>query len=96
MRRLVATIALACLSWPAYPASAEPPDDAFRLKVLQEQDDGQWHGRQHWLYDDENQPQTDAMASNPPDCTEYRIRVPKTDAAKTGAGSEIKRVQKCD
>ena len=101
MRRLIAAIAFACLScacltWPAHAASAEPPDDAFRHKILEERGDGQWHGRQHWLYDEENQPQTNAMASNPSDCTEYRIRVPKTDASKTDAGTEIKRVQKCD
>jgi hypothetical protein len=96
MRRLFAVIALACLPWSAYAASAEPPDDAFRHKVLEERADGQWHGRQHWLYDDENQPQTNATASNPSDCAEYRIRVPKSDAAKAEAGTEIKRVQKCD
>jgi hypothetical protein len=96
MRRLFAAITLVCLSWPAYAASAEPPDDAFRLKVLEERDDGQWYGRQHWLYDEENQPQTNAMASDSSDCTEYRIRVPKTGAAKADAGTEIKRVQKCD
>ena len=96
MRRLFAAIVLACLSWPSFAASAEPPDDAFRLKVLEERDDGQWHGRQHWLYDKQNQPQTNAMASDESDCMEYRIRVPKSDAAKTEAGTEIKRVQKCD
>ena len=104
MRRLVAAIAFAGLSWlvswpvswPAHAASAEPPDDAFRFKVLEERDNGQWHGRQHWLYDEENQPQTNAMASNPSDCTEYRIRVPKVDASKSDGSSEIKRVRKCD
>ena len=95
MRRLIAAIAFACMSWPvfwpAHAAMAEPPDDAFRLKVLEERGDGQWHGRQHWLYDDQNQPQTNAMASNPSDCTEYRIRVPRSDASKSDAGTEIKR-----
>lgn len=96
MRRLAVASALACLSWTAswtaHAATIEPPDSDFRLKVLEERDDGQWHGHhQHWLYDQENQPETNATASNPQDCTEYRVRVPKA-----GAGTEIKRTQKCD
>ena len=91
MRRLAIAISLAGLSFAAHAATAEPPDDALRSKVLEERDDGQWHGHQNWLYDKENQPETNAAASNPPDCAEYRIRVPKADA-----GTEIKRIQKCD
>jgi hypothetical protein len=90
MRQLIIAIASACLSWTAHAAATEPPDDHFRFKVLEEPDDGQWHGRQHWLYDEENQPETNAAASNPSDCMEYRIRVPKANA-----GTEIKRTWKC-
>ena len=87
-----AALLLAALSVAAHAATAEPPDHALSSKVLEERDDGQWHGHRNWLYDAENQPETDATASNPPDCAEYRIRVPKA----AGAGTEIKRTHKCD
>ncbi len=90
MRPLALSMVFVCAAWTAHAASTEPPDE-FHVKVLEERADGQWHGRQHWLYDEESQPQTDARASKTPDCTDYRIRVPKA-----GAGTEIKRIQKCD
>lgn len=93
MRRLVVAIALAGGAWTAHAATIEPPDNDFRLKVLEERDDGQWHGHQHWLYDKENQPETNATASKPEDCAEYRVRAPKTG---DGTGSEIKHTQKCE
>ena len=100
MRRLVFALALVGWSATAYAATIEPPQDVFRLKVLEEQGDGQWYGHRHWLYDKENQPQssqpqTDATASRPSDCAEYRVRVPKAGAG-AGTGTEIKRTEKCD
>jgi hypothetical protein len=89
MRRLAVAIALLGLSWNSHAATIEPPNDDMRLKVLEDRGDGQWHGHQHWLYDEENQ--TDAKASKPSDCTEYRIRVPRA----SGVGTEIKRIEKC-
>ena len=98
MRRLALALTLAGFSATAHAATIEPPQDVFRLKVLEEQGDGQWYGHQHWLYDEENQPQTsqpqtNAAASNPSDCAEYRVRVPN---AGTGTGTEIKRTEKCE
>jgi len=90
MRRLAVAIGLAGVACAAHAATIEPPRDDFRL--LEERGDGQWHGHQHWLYDEQNQPETNAAASKPEDCTEYRVRVPKA----AGVGTEIKRTQKCE
>jgi hypothetical protein len=92
MRRLAVAIGLAGVACTAHAATIEQPQDDFRLKILEERADGQWHGHQHWLYDEQNQPETNATASKPEDCTEYRVRVPKA----AGAGTEIKRTQKCE
>jgi hypothetical protein len=91
MRRLALAIALAGATSTAHAATIEPPQDRLHLKVLEESGDGQWHGHQHWLYDEDNQPETDAKASKPSDCTQYRIRVPRA----SGVGTEIKRIEKC-
>ncbi|WP_157100148.1 hypothetical protein [Rhodoplanes sp. Z2-YC6860] len=91
MRRPAVAIALLGLSWNAHAATIEPPNEGIGLKILEERDDGQWHGHQHWLYDEQNQPETNAAASKPADCAEYRIRVPTA----SGAGTEIKRIEKC-
>jgi len=93
MRASVLGIAIVCLIPAACGAAAQEHEASDELRIEAAQDRGidQWRGRQHWLYDQDHQPETTASAPRTENCGEYRVRMPRA-----GGGSEVKRVQKCD
>ena len=81
--------------WLAAPAlSAQLQDEAaeaLRIEALQNAEGENWKGRQHYLYDDEYQPETVGAAPRVKECTEEAVRMPRSDGKTT-----IKRIKRCD
>ena len=96
MRALPLACAVVCLApaiCSAAPLQREPSDE---LQIEAAQDRGiegieRGPSHQHWLYDEQNQPETNALARREEGCSEYRVRTPRA-----GGGSDIKRMEKCD
>ena len=84
---------LALLS--AAPALSAPEQDnaaeVLRAESLQNTGRNNWKGRQHYLYDDEYQPETDGATPHIKGCTEEAVRMQRSDGKST-----IKRINRCD
>ena len=88
---LVSTLFLS-LAAPAL--SAQVQDDsveALRIEALQNEGHENWKGRQHYLYDDEYRPETDAAGPGIKGCSEEAVRIQRPDGKST-----IKRINRCD
>ena len=93
MRALTLAVALVCCGSAiggAQPRQNETQDE-LQIEAAQDRGIDRWQGRQHWLYDQDNQPETNALARREEGCSEYRVRTPRA-----GGGSDIKRMEKCD
>jgi len=79
----------------AAPALSAPEHDnaaeVLRAEALQKAGRDNWKGRQHYLYDDENRPETDGMAPHIKGCMEEAVRMQRSDGKST-----IKRINRCD
>jgi len=62
-------------------------DERLRNEAIQNQETGV--RRQHWLYDEENRPQTTGAAPQQP-CRDARVRVPRGDGT-----TAVARIDKC-
>ena len=93
MRALTLAVALVCCASATSSAAPLQRESSNELQIEAAQDRGidRWQGRQHWLYDQDNQPETNALARREEGCSEYRVRTPRA-----GGGSDIKRMEKCD
>ena len=93
MRALPLICALVCCA-PAICSAAPLQRESWdELQIEAAQDRGIERGprHQHWLYDEQNQPETNALARREQGCSEYRVRTPRA-----AGGSDIKRMEKCD
>jgi hypothetical protein len=74
--------------------SAQVQDDgaeALRIEALQDAGHENWKGRQHYLYDDEYQPETSGAAPSAKECTAETVRIKRSDGRTI-----VKRVSRCD
>lgn len=93
--RALCGFAVAC-AFLTSPVSANPvpatADDAALLQIEALQD--RWQGRQHFLYDDENQPRPDTVGHAPLDargCAQQPVRLKRSDGITV-----VRRLKRCD
>ena len=102
MRTTILGVCTACvLLASSFPAAAAPTDadDAALLNIeaLGDRGPDRWQGRQHYLYDDENQPDTPNAAtvgSAPSDartCASEPARLRRSDGTTV-----VRRIRRCD
>ena len=92
MRAFLASALAVSLAGPAL--SAQVQDDAAEalgIEALQDAGHENWKGRQHYLYDDEYQPETSGTAPSAKECTAETVRIKRSDGKTI-----IKRVSRCD
>ena len=98
MKILAVSLVVAWCVMPLPAMAAEDNNPAERVGAGQSQDDGDHnHRRQHFLYDSEYQPNTDALASRTDamapragECAGERVRVPRGDGT-----TSVTRIDKC-
>ncbi|MBX9826455.1 MAG: hypothetical protein K2Y27_15880 [Xanthobacteraceae bacterium] len=76
-----------CLLSPVAIAADGEREERHRSEAMQGRGVAQ---RQHWLYDDENRPETFGAAPNRPQCRSERVRVSRGDGTTT-----VTRIDKC-
>ena len=71
------------LTNPSCGATLAPANsDDLRFEAAGDRSLEQWHGRQHYLYDEDHQPGTETVGSggsNPPTCNDERVRLRRSD-----------------
>jgi hypothetical protein len=71
-------------------------EEKLRGEAMQDRDQDRDKGRdsaaqrQHWLYDEKNQPETTGSATTRQNCKSERVRVPRGDGTTT-----VTRIDKC-
>ncbi len=78
-----------CLLCPVAMAADDEREEKFRAEAMQDRDSGSQ--RQHWLYDEKNQPETTGAATDRQQpCKSERVRVSRGDGTTT-----VTRIDKC-
>jgi hypothetical protein len=98
MRIIVFGVLTACILLHPPHAAAAPTssDDAALLKIEAVGDSApeRWQGRHHYLYDDENQPNSATVGSAPSDaraCAREPVRLRRSDGSTV-----VRRIRRCD
>jgi hypothetical protein len=99
MRATILGIGTACvlLASPSSPVAAPAnADDSALLDIeaLGDRAPDRWQGRQHYLYDDENQPNSATVGSAPSEaraCASEPVRVRRSDGSTL-----VRRIRRCD
>jgi hypothetical protein len=99
MRASILGVCTACvlLTSPFHAAAAPADaDDARSLNIeaLGDREPDRWQGRHHYLYDDENQPNSATVGSAPPDgrtCASEPVRMRRSDGSTV-----VRRIRRCD
>jgi hypothetical protein len=99
MRATILGISAACvlLTTPSHAAAAPSnSDDAILLNIeaLADREPDRWRGRHHYLYDEENQPNSATVGSAPSDalaCANEPVRLRRTDGSTV-----VRRFRRCD
>ena len=99
MRASILGICTACvlLTGPSHAAAAPADADDARLlniEALGDREPDRWQGRHHYLYDDENQPNSATVGSAPHDgraCANEPVRLRRADGSTV-----VRRIRRCD
>ena len=99
MRATILGVCTACvlLTSPSYAAAAPTDADDPRLlniEALGEREPDRWQGRHHYLYDDENQPNSATVGSAPSGgrtCASEPVRLRRSDGSTV-----VRRIRRCD
>jgi hypothetical protein len=98
MRTTILGVCTACLLLSPFSAVAAPTnaEDAALLNIeaLGEREPDRWQGRHHYLYDDENQPNSATVGSAPSEgrtCGSEPVRLRRSDGSTV-----VRRIRRCD
>jgi hypothetical protein len=99
MRATLWCVYTACvlLATPDHAAAApSDADDAVRLnfEASSDREPDRWQGRRHYLYDDENQPNSATVGSAPSNgttCATEPVRMRRSDGSMV-----VRRIRRCD
>ena len=98
MRASILGICTACvlLTGPHAAAAPADADDArlLNIEALGDREPDRWQGRHHYLYDDENQPNSATVGSAPHDgraCANEPVRLRRADGSTV-----VRRIRRCD
>ena len=99
MRTAILGACTACvLLASSFPAAAAPTDadDAAlpNIEALGDREPDRWQGRHHYLYDDENQPNSATVGSAPSEartCANEPVRLRRSDGSTV-----LRRIRRCD
>ena len=92
MRLAPLCILASCLLGSMAIAADGEREEKMRGEAMQDRDQGRDSAaqRQHWLYDEKNQPETTGSATGRQNCKSERVRVPRGDGTTT-----VTRIDKC-
>jgi hypothetical protein len=92
MRRAPVCILASCLLGSVAFAADGEREERMRGEAMQDRDQDRDSAaqRQHWLYDEKNQPETTGSATTRQHCKSERVRVPRGDGTST-----VTRIDKC-
>jgi hypothetical protein len=85
---LASCLLSSCLLCTAAIAADGEREEQLRGEAMQDRDSGA--KRQHWLYDEKNQPETTGAAPTRQPCKSERVRVSRGDGTTT-----VTRIDKC-
>ena len=99
MRTAILGVGTACVLLTTWlPAAAAPTDadDAAlpNIEAPADREPDRWQGRQHYLYDDENQPNVATVGSAPSGartCANEPVRMRRSDGSTV-----VRRIRRCD
>ena len=99
MRTAILGACTACVllasSFPAAAAPTDADDAALQnIEALGDREPDRWQGRHHYLYDDENQPNSATVGSAPSaarTCASEPVRLRRSDGSTV-----VRRIRRCD